>query len=422
MLYTITNSSIFTGGRVINANIIVENDRILEISQAVKGEIITGNPKWLILPSFIDIHTHLRSPGYNPNINMNTETLAARRGGYQLVCTMANSKPILDNLGIIQELDFDITSNANVNVKYYGALTKGLKSEELVDFRSLNFKVVGFSDDGYGVDNPKIMQQIFEITDKLDNLIVMHPQKTISQKQTVIAQNSPLLKKWGYHGLNNVNESDMLKDHLAEMVKWPHVRYHATHISTRESVGIIKSYKQYYNNLTCDVTPHHLFLDMTSITKNNGYFKVNPPLRTLQDRKVLVENLQNGTIDCVATDHAPHPSTYKTTTLSDSKPGFINLETMIPLLYTKLVVPGLIDIKRLVEITSTKPAEIIRYRNVELKKNQIANFVVLDIQKYRTVDVDNFASGGKNSPFIGEHLTGWVKFNIFNGEIFNNIY
>ena len=419
-VYTITDCLVYQKGTLVKANVIVKHNRIYAIEPSLTiGHVIKGNPNWVVAPSFIDIHTHLRYPGQLQNITIATESYAALKGGYGLVCTMANTNPVLDSAPLIINAQKHLSQKSIVDVRLYSALTKHLTGRQIVDFKAISPWVVGFSNDGLGVDDLELMKKLITQALIYDALILMHPQQKVPQ-QKVLVQDCALARQYNLQGITNANEFQQIADHLKIAANYPDLRYHATHISTKESLEIIRKHKATMPFLSCDVTPHHLLLTCQDLDLADGRHKVNPPLRPAVDVNALIAGLQDNIIDCIVTDHAPHPTAAKESDFITAKPGFINLETTFAALYTGLVLTQKISLPTLIELLSFRPAKIIRHSEpIALQPGNYANFVVIDTKLVRRYQRNHIASGGHNSPFLGQKLQGWVVMHARNGKLFN---
>lgn len=414
----------FAGGRVFinnefkTRNVIIDNNKILQISRtATRGRVIKLSEDFLIIPAFIDLHTHLRQPASKKyKANIRTETNAALAGGYQMVCAMANTHPPIDNvhkLWVQQKIN---RKSAAVKVQSFAAVTINQNGQEVVDIPGLRQFVFGFSDDGRGLGDLKVLEDIFKKLNTRNNILSMHLQDMASSKDCVVLQDEKA-QTFNLRGMTNKMESNQLAEHLKLLTKYSNVRYHAAHVSTLESVNLIREYKQKVFNLTAEVTPHHLLLECDNFAENSGQYKVNPPLRSHADRFALIKALKEGIIDIIATDHAPHPQVYKTATLEKAKPGFIGLDIMFPLLYTYLIKTNMLDINTVIHATSINPAELFKFGSVVVEENNIANFTIIDTKNYYRVNRRNIRSAHTNTPFYNWNLTGWPVYSVLNGIV-----
>ncbi len=374
---------------------------------SVAPQVDPKNSKICIVPGFIDVHTHLREPGFFYKESIATATAAAAKMGYSALFSMPNVNPAPDcveNLKIQQEI---IKRDARVKVYPYGTLTVGQKGETLADLEGLAPHVIAFSDDGHGVRNNALMGQAMSIVARLNKIIASH-----CEDETLLfggyIHDGDYAKAHGHKGISSKSEWLQLKREL-ELVEKTGCRYHVCHVSTKESVNLIRDAKRQGLPVTAETAPHYLVLTDSDLLED-GRFKMNPPLRAEDDRQALIDGLNDGTIDVIATDHAPHSAEEKSRGLSGSAFGIVGLETAFPLLYTKLVMSGKIGLSRLIDSMSVNPRKIFG-----LPKDD--GWAVLDLTKKFTVDSRNFLSKGKSTPFDGYELYGVNTMTILNGEI-----
>lgn len=364
------------------------------------------NSKIFIVPGFVDVHTHLREPGFFYKESISAATAAAAKMGYCALFSMPNVNPVPDcveNLKVQQEI---INRDARVKVYPYGALTIGQKGETPADLEGLAPHVIAFSDDGHGVQNDALMEQAMNTAARLNKIIASHCEEESLLFGGYI-HDGDYAKTHGHKGISSKSEWSQLKRDL-ELVKKTGCRYHVCHVSTKESVKLIRDAKKQGLPVTAETAPHYLVLTDADLLED-GRFKMNPPLRAEDDRQAIIEGLNDGTIDVIATDHAPHSAEEKSRGLSGSAFGIVGLETAFPLLYTKLVMSGKVSLGRLIDAMSVRPREIFG-----LPKDD--GWAVLDLTKKFTVDSRNFLSKGKSTPFDGYELYGVNTMTILNGE------
>ena len=359
------------------------------------------------LPAFVDLHVHLREPGQTWKETIRSGSLAAARGGYTTVCAMPNLDPVPDspgNLALEQEI---IDRDAIINVLPYCSITKGRKGLELVDFEALKDKCVAFSDDGSGVQGQDIMLAAMEAAAAADVIIAAH-----CEDNSLLHGGYIHAGRWcaahGHHGICSESEWIQIERDL-ELCAKTGCRYHVCHISTTRSVQLIREAKASGVRVTCETAPHYLLLCEDDL-QEDGRFKMNPPLRTAEDRDALVEGLKDGTIDVVATDHAPHSAEEKSRGLAGSAFGIVGLETAFPVLYTGLVRSGKLSLDRLVEVLSIAPRRIFRLSGAPQDN------VDLDLDTPFTIDSRNFLSMGKSTPFDGLTVYGRVLETRYNNK------
>ena len=364
-------------------------------------------------PAFVDVHVHLREPGYGYKERIATGTMAAARGGYTTVCSMPNLNPVPDcveNLKVQQDI---IDSDAKIEVLPYAAITIGRKGEELVDVASLVGKVCAFSDDGSGVQVDGMMERAMTEAVKYDQLIAAHCEVEELLKGGYI-HDGEYAKAHGHIGICSESEWEQVKRDI-EIAERLGCRYHVCHISTKETVQLVREAKARGVKVTCETGPHYLiFTDMD--LQEDARWKMNPPLRSAEDRAALIEGIKDGTIDMIATDHAPHSIEEKSRGLKDSAMGIVGLETAFAALNTHLVRNGVISMERLVELMSLNPRKVFRIEG-GLNVGDRADVVLIDTEKQWRVDSNNYYSMGKISMFDGREMVGDVVMTLHRGEI-----
>ena len=361
-----------------------------------EGFSFFNSPEYSVLPGFCDVHVHFREPGFSYKETILSGTRAAARGGYTAVCTMPNLNPVPDSPETLQPQLDAIEKDARIAVYPYGAITKGENGEVLADLEAMAPKVVGFSDDGRGVQSPLLMEQAMRKAKELGKLIVAHCEDNSLLRGGYI-HDGRYARDHGHRGICSESEWGPIARDL-ELAAKTGASYHVCHISTKESVEIIRQAKKSGVDVTCETGPHYLTMD-DSMLREEGRFKMNPPLRSKDDRLALVEGLRDGTIDMIATDHAPHSAEEKSRGLQGSAFGVVGLETAFPILYTCLVRPGLLPMDRLLAALVTNP----RNRFGIPMGN---DFSVWDLNAQYQIDPGDFLSQGKATPFEGWQVFG----------------
>ena len=361
-----------------------------------EGFSFFNSPEYSVLPGFCDVHVHFREPGFSYKETILSGSRAAARGGYTAVCTMPNLNPVPDSPETLQPQLDAIKKDARIAVYPYGAITKGEKGEVLADLEAMAPKVVGFSDDGRGVQSPLLMEQAMRKARELGKLIVAHCEDNSLLRGGYI-HDGRYAREHGHRGICSESEWGPIARDL-ELAAKTGASYHVCHISTKESVEIIRQAKKSGVDVTCETGPHYLTMD-DSMLREEGRFKMNPPLRSKDDRLALVEGLRDGTIDMIATDHAPHSAEEKSRGLQGSAFGVVGLETAFPILYTCLVRPGLLPMDRLLAALVTNP----RNRFGIPMGN---DFSVWDLNAQYQIDPGDFLSQGKATPFEGWQVFG----------------
>ena len=355
-----------------------------------------NSSEYVIFPGFCDVHVHFRDPGFVYKEDTKTGSLAAARGGYTAVCTMPNLNPVPDSAENLKlQLD-SIKENAVINVYPYASITVGQKGEKLSDMDALAKDAIAFSDDGRGVQSDDMMREAMLRARALGKMIVAHCEVNSLLKGGYI-HDGEYAKAHGHRGICSESEFLQIARDI-ELVKETGVSYHVCHISTKESVDIIRKAKAEGVDITCETGPHYLVLDDSDL-REDGKFKMNPPLRSKEDRLALIQGIKDGTIDMIATDHAPHSKEEKSKGLENSAFGIVGLETAFSVMYTHLVKKGVITFEKLVELMVENPRK--RF-NIPLGKD----FSIWKLDEEYTVNPDEFLSKGRATPFEGATLYG----------------
>jgi len=373
-----------------------------------------------VFPSFTDIHVHFREPGYSYKETIRTGSLAAARGGYTTVCTMPNLNPVPDSPeNIEKELEI-IRRDAAVEVLPLASISKGRKGKELVDFKALKSLCVAFSDDGSGVQNEALMRSAMAAAAREDCIITAHCEDNSLLRGGYI-HDGEYCKRHHHKGICPESEWKQVERDLALCEEYG-CRYHVCHISTAESAELIRKAKARGVRVSCETAPHYLVLCDEDL-REEGRFKMNPPIRSARDRAALVEALADGTIDAVATDHAPHSDEEKSLGLQGSAMGVSGLEAAFPVLYTSLVKSGKIPLERLIEALSSSPRRVYGIGGgpssggSSLSVGDRANIVVVDLNEKYTIRGEDFVSQGHSTPFEGMEVYGRVKMTVREGRI-----
>ena len=363
--------------------------------------------RYVVFPGFCDVHVHLREPGFSYKETIATGSLASARGGYTAVCTMPNLNPVPDSVEHLAIQKKMIGESACIHVYPYGAITVGEKGEQLADLEGMAPDVIGFSDDGRGVQSEEMMRCAMLRAKALNKMIVAHCEVNELLRGGYIHEGE-YAAAHGHRGICSESEWGQIARDL-KLVKETGVKYHVCHISTKESVELIRKAKAEGVDVTCETGPHYLVMD-DSMLEENGCFKMNPPLRSKEDRDALVAGILDGTIDMIATDHAPHSAEEKSRGLEKSAFGVVGIETALPILYTYLVKPGILTMERLVELLVVNPRK--RF-GIELG----CDFSVWDLEEEYTVDPSEFLSLGKATPFEGWKVNGRCLATVCDGKV-----
>ena len=368
---------------------------------------VFNSPKYAIFPGFCDVHVHFREPGFSYKETIETGSRASARGGYTAVCTMPNLDPVPDSkANLKQQLDI-IRQDGMIRILPYGAITVGEKGEQLADLKGMAPNVVAFSDDGKGVQSRELMKAAMIKAKQLKKIIVAHCEDNSLLNGGYI-HDGDYARDNHHRGICSESEWGPIARDM-ELVKETGCAYHVCHISTKESVDIIRKAKKQGLNVTCETAPHYLLMD-DSYLQEDGKFKMNPPLRGREDREALIEGLKDGTIDMIATDHAPHSAEEKRKGLDGSPFGIVGIETAFPLLYTYLVKEGIISMDRLLELLVTNPRK--RF-NIPMG----CDFSIWDLRQNYYIDPEEFQSMGKATPFDGWKVTGKCLATVCDGKL-----
>ena len=369
--------------------------------------LLPDTGSFTVFPGFCDVHVHFREPGFSYKETIRSGSMAAARGGYTAVCTMPNLDPVPDSREhLAQELAI-IRRDALVRVCPYGALTVGEKGRDLADLQAMADEAVAFSDDGKGVQSESMMRAAMEAAKRLGKVLAAHCEDE-SLLHGGYIHDGAYAAAHGHRGICSESEWGPIKRDL-RLAKETGCAYHVCHVSTGESVALIREAKREGVDVTCETAPHYLLLTDADL-REEGRFKMNPPLRGEKDREALLEGLLDGTVDIIATDHAPHSAEEKARGLDKSAFGIVGLETAFPLLYTRLVKPGILSMDRLLDALAVKPRQ--RF-GIPLGED----YTVWDLEESFTVDPAEFLSMGKATPFEGEKLLGRCKLTYAAGKI-----
>ena len=363
--------------------------------------------KYIIVPGLCDVHVHFREPGFSYKETIASGSAAAAHGGYTAVCTMPNLDPVPDSAEHLQVQLDAIKRGAAIKVLPYGAITVGEKGEKLADMEAMSDKVCAFSDDGKGVQNDEMMREAMTAAKRLGKIIAAHCEDNSLLFGGYI-HDGEYARMHGHRGISSASEYKQIERDL-RLAEETGCAYHVCHISTKESVELIRQAKARGVDVTCETAPHYLVLCDEDM-QEDGRFKMNPPLRSREDKKALIEGIKDGTIDMIATDHAPHSAEEKGRGLEKSLMGVVGLETAFPVLYTELVRKNIITLERLVELMSFKPKE-----RFGIDTNN--DFAVFDISEAYKIDPENFLSMGRATPFAGREVFGRCLLTVHNGKV-----
>ena len=366
-----------------------------------------NSPEYVVIPGFCDVHVHFREPGFSYKETILSGSLAAARGGYTAVCTMPNLNPVPDSKAHLKEQLDLIRQDGMIHIYPYGAITVGQKGEQLSDMKGMAPNVIAFSDDGRGVQSRELMKEAMLRAKQLKKLIVAHCEDNSLLNGGYI-HDGEYARTNSHRGICSESEWGPIKRDL-ELVKETGCAYHVCHISTKESVELIRQAKKEGLNVTCETAPHYLLMD-DSYLQEDGRFKMNPPLRSAEDRLALIEGLKDGTIDMIATDHAPHSEEEKSKGLDGSAFGIVGIETAFPLLYTYLVKEDIISMDTLLKLLVVNPRKRFGIQ-------QTCDFSIWDLRQSGYVEPELFLSMGKSTPFAGWKIWGKCMATVCDGKL-----
>ena len=410
-------AEVYTDGGFVRRDISICDGKIsfditgaFDVSENIEG--------FVVIPGFADVHVHLREPGFSYKETIRTGTMAAARGGYSAVCAMPNLKPVPSTReSLSQEIDI-IERYAVVRVYPYGAITMDQSGRgELSDMEEMADNVIAFSDDGKGVQTAELMEEAMKRAAKLGKLIVAHCEDESELKKGGCIHDGRFAREHGYIGINSASEWKQVKRDI-ELAERTGASYHVCHVSTKESVRLIREAKKRGVHITCETGPHYLiYTDMD--LKESGAWKMNPPIRSAEDRAELIRGIQDGTIDCIITDHAPHSMEEKSKGLDDSAFGITGLETSLSTVYSYLVRPGIISFGRMLELMSAAPRRIFGLEGpgASLSEGDRADIAILDLSHSHRIDASAFYSMGRSTLFDGTEVYGEVKASFVKGKM-----
>lgn len=407
------------GPQAFTGDILIEDGQVTALGRHLfapaEATIIDAAGK-AVIPGLVDVHVHFREPGFEQKETIKTGSAAAAHGGFTTVVAMPNLNPVPDNVAALKRLVAKNHSDAKIHVEQFAAITSGLHSNELTDYAAMKTAgALGFSNDGVGIQDAATMYHAMQGAAAVNAPIVAHIEDTGLMASGVISTGSKA-QAFNLPGINHVSESAQLARDLT-LAEATGVHYHACHVSTKQSVELIRDAKARGVHVTAEVTPHHLLLDYEHIPANDPNYKMNPPLRAEMDRLALIDGLADGTLDMIATDHAPHTAEDKAGDFKSAAFGIVGSETAFSLLYTSFVRSGKFTLNQLLNWMSTNPANAFGLNAGTIGIGQPADLTLVDLDTPFTIDANTWYSKGKNSPFIGRQVFGKVITTIAGGEI-----
>ena len=405
------------GGSSMKGDVLIENGQIADIAPSIdvvdEATEVVNVEDCVVTYGLADVHVHLREPGFSAKETIASGTLAAAHGGYTTVCAMPNLSPAPDAVGTIAVEQQMIDEQAVVEVLPFATITTGRRGEQVVDVEALKDLSCGFSDDGSGVQIDEVMLDAMHRVAAVDGIIAAHCEENSLLRGGYI-HDGEYAKAHGHKGICSESEwAPIARD--VEMVAKTSCRYHVCHVSAKESVEIIRQAKKRGLPVTCETGPHYLVFSDADL-QEDGRFKMNPPIRSAEDRDALLKGILDGTIECIATDHAPHTAEEKSKGLKGSTMGVVGLETAFAVTYTHLVRTGMITLEKAVELLCDNPRRIFRLGGA-LRKGERADIAVFDVREPYKVDSQTFLSKGKSTPFEGMEVYGRCVMTLYNGKM-----
>lgn len=416
MKQLLRNAKVYFDSQFTLKDILICDGIIADISDSLPigcADIVYNFKGYYIFPGFTDVHVHLREPGFSYKETIKSGTQASARGGYTSVCSMPNLKPVPDSVEHLQQQIDIIEKDAVINVYPYASITVNQMGEELSDMAGMSNICVAFSDDGRGVQNDRIMLEAMETAKSLDKMIVAHCEVNNLLNGGYIHKGT-YAEKHAHKGICSASEWKQIERDI-ELAKKTGCAYHVCHISTKESVELIRNAKKDGVDITCETGPHYLVLSDKDL-QEDGRFKMNPPLRDESDKEALIQGVLDGTIDIIATDHAPHSAEEKSKGLANSNMGVVGVETAFAVMHTYFVKTKIITLEKLIELLSVNPNRRFNIGS-SIEIGNKANLTVFDLDKKYTVNPDEFLSKGRSTPFEGTEVYGRCKMTFCNGKI-----
>lgn len=417
MKTVLKNGNVFYHGKIQKLDVLITDEKITGIGENLDGDQVIDCSHLLVTPGFVDLHVHLREPGFEHKGTIKTETLSAKYGGYSHIVAMANTKPCMDDQEAIEDFAERIKKDSAVHTYTYSAITEELKGEKLTDFKTnSSYAVVkGFSDDGKGVQNRKMMEKAMIEAKKYHSIIVAHCEDENELQPGACVNLSEFSQKNGLVGINNASEYNHAVRDLKLTEKIGN-RYHICHISTKETVAALREYKAKGLKVSGEACPHHLILTDENIKNLNPNYKMNPPLRSKEDLDALIEGIKDGTVTCISTDHAPHSEEEKQMPIDKAPFGIIGNQHAFSLIYTYLVKKGILDLETVLACMTVNPSQVIGFDH-DLEVGKMANIAIIDLDEEYTITKENIRSKAVNTPFLDTKCYGMVKYHILDGKI-----
>ncbi len=414
MNYLLKNAKVFDRDKFTKKDLLVQEGRIVFSFNHLPQDIETFDfSDYYIFPGFVDVHVHLREPGFLYKETISTGTLAAACGGYTSICSMPNTDPVPDSVQKLEDMHKLISNSALVNVYPYASITLGQEGKELIDIEAISPLSFAFTDDGKGIQSEEVMKDAMEQAKKVGKIICAHCEDETLLNGGYI-HDGKYAKEHNHKGISSESEWKQVERDI-RLARETGCGYHVCHISTKESVDLIRKAKAEGVDVTCETAPHYLVLCDEDL-QEDGRYKMNPPLRSREDQAALIKGIQDGTIDMIATDHAPHSQEEKSKGLSGSAMGIVGLETAFPVLYSHLVKKNIISLEKLIQLLSIGPKNRFNI-GTSLEEGQVADLTVFNLDEKYKIDPEDFKSKGKSTPFAGDEVHGQCMMTMVAGKI-----
>ena len=414
--YLLKNAYLYYLGQFQNVDLLIKDGYIVDIDRDITADVpVIDLQGKLVSHNFIDIHTHLREPGYEHKETIETGSLSALYGGYGTIVAMANTLPCMDDVETVEDFKQRVAQDGHVNIYTYSAITENLQGQKLVDMAKLVQEdiVLGFSDDGKGVQSDEMMELAMQLAGNLDSIIVAHCEDE-SELHGGCIHEGHYAKEHHLIGINSASEYKQVARDL-DIVRQYHNRYHICHISTKETVDLLQQARLEGLSVSGEASPHHLILSEDNIKDCHPNYKMNPPLRSQEDHQALIQGLNDHTITVIATDHAPHAREEKNTTIDKAPFGIIGLQHAFSLLYTYLVKKNLVSLETVLDALTIGPAQVLNL-DCQIQKGSLANLCIFDLNQSFTIEEKDIQSKSINTPFLGVECYGKIFANIINGK------
>lgn len=398
-------------------DILIENDKIVKLQKEIleEADILINCDNLVIIPGMIDMHCHLREPGFEYKETIETGSKSAVKGGFTTICPMPNTNPTPDSAFVLEKIIKEVKRVNLCNVLPYGSVSKGEKGEELTDFEELkSVGAIAFSDDGMPVVNSKLMREAIIKADKMGTFVASHCEEKSVAEGAI--NSGKVQEELNVKGVLPEAEEIMAAREIV-ISETNNVRAHICHISTKTSVNMIRDAKKRGVKISSETCPHYFSFTVEEVLKSGSNAKMNPPLREEKDRQAIIEGLKDGTIDAIITDHAPHSEEEKSKELSKAPNGIIGFETALPAVITNLIDKGLLTEMDMVRLTSYNPAKLLKIDRGEIAEGKIADLTIYNPNEEYIYTKDMIVSKSKNTPFIGKKLKGKVEYTIVSGNV-----